>query len=242
VRAGQRPRRPALPAGALPVPAQALSEVEAKRVLAAAGIPVVPERLAASPEEAVAAAEALGLPCVLKIVSAQIQHKSEMGGVLLGLDSAAAVRAGYATLLERARTHAPDAQVQGVLVAPMVRGGVETILGVQRDPVFGPVVLFGLGGILVEVLKDVTLRIAPFDEDEALAMLREVKGYPILEGVRGRPRADIPALARALAQLSVFADANADALETLDVNPFIVLPEGQGALAVDALIVPRRAE
>ncbi|HKJ00210.1 MAG TPA: acetate--CoA ligase family protein [bacterium] len=241
-RAGAPARLPALPAGAQRVSAQPLSEVEAKRVLASAGIPVVPERLATSADEAVAAAEALGLPCVLKIVSPDILHKSEMGGVLLGLDSAEAVRAGYDTLLERSREHAPKAHVEGVLVAPMVRGGVETILGVQRDPVFGPVVLFGLGGILVEVLKDVTLRIAPFDEQEALAMLREVKGYPILEGVRGQPRADIPALARALAQLSVFADANADVLETLDINPFIVLPEGQGALAVDALIVPRRAE
>jgi len=129
-----------------------------------------------------------------------------------------------------------------VLVAPMIRGGVETILGVQRDPVFGPVILFGLGGILVEVLKDVVLRIAPFDEAAAHEMIRSVQGYPILEGVRGQPPADVDALARALAQLSVFAHANADALETLDVNPFIVLPRGEGAVAVDALIVPRAAE
>jgi acyl-CoA synthetase (NDP forming) len=245
-RAGRPRALPALPAGALPVPARskggALSEVEAKRVLASAGIPVVPERLAASADEAVAAAQALGLPCVLKIVSPDILHKSEIGGVLLGLDSPEAVRSGYDTLLQRARRHAPSAKIEGVLVAPQVHGGVETILGVQRDPVFGPVILFGLGGILVEVLKDVTLRIAPFSEAEALEMIRAVKGYPILEGVRGRPRADVPALARALAQLSVFAHANADALETLDVNPFIVLPEGQGALAVDALIVPRGGE
>jgi acyl-CoA synthetase (NDP forming) len=241
-KAGQRPALPALPAGARPVPAQALSEVEAKRLLAAAGIPVVPETLAGSAEEAVQAAETLGLPCVLKIVSPDILHKSEMGGVLLGLDSAEAVRAGYGTLLERARQHAPKAKIEGVLVAPMIQGGVETILGVQRDPVFGPVILFGLGGILVEVLKDVTLRIAPFDVAAAHEMIRSVQGYPILEGVRGQPPADVEALARALAQLSVFAHANADVLETLDVNPFIVLPRGQGAVAVDALIVPRAAE
>ena len=241
-RAGQPRALPALPAEALPVPAHVLNEVEAKRVLASAGIPVVPERLARSAKEAAAAAKALGLPCVLKIVSPDIAHKSELGGVLLGLDSAQAVRAGYDTLLERARAHAPDARIEGVLVAPQVRGGVETILGVTRDPVFGPVVLFGLGGILVEVCKDVTLRIAPFSEAEALEMIRSVKGYALLEGVRGQPRADIPALARALARLSVFAQANADALESLDINPFIVLPEGQGALAVDALIVPRAAE
>ena len=129
--------------------------------------------------------------------------------------------------------------MDGILVAPMVSGGVETILGVNRDPVFGPVVLFGLGGIFVEVMKDVTFRLAPFSVEEAHAMIREVKGFPLLEGVRGQPPADIEALARALAQLSVFAAAHEDELESLDLNPFIVLPEGQGAVAVDALIVPR---
>jgi acyl-CoA synthetase (NDP forming) len=238
---------PTLPAGLPALPASAPNEIEAKRLLAAAGIPVVPERLvsgtdAASAEEAAAAAEALGYPVVLKIVSPDILHKSEMGGVLIGLDSAEAVRAGHATLLERARAHAPDARIEGVLVAPLVRGGVEVILGVKRDPVFGPVVMCGLGGILVEVLKDVALRIAPFGEAEAHAMLRELRGYPVLEGVRGQPPADVPALARALALLSAFAHHHRDTLESLDINPLLVLPAGQGAVAVDALLVPRAAE
>jgi acyl-CoA synthetase (NDP forming) len=110
---------------------------------------------------------------------------------------------------------------------------------VHRDPVFGPVVLFGLGGIFVEVLKDVTLRIAPFGVDEARRMIREVKGFPLLDGARGRPKADVEALAQTLSRLSLFAAARADDLETLDINPFIVLPAGKGGVAVDALIVAR---
>ncbi len=236
---GAKQAPPALPEGRAPFPATTVSEFEAKQVLGSAGIPVVDERMASSAEEAAAAAGELGYPVVLKIASPDIMHKSEMGGVLLDLDSAEAVRAGHATLLERAREHHPEARIEGVLVAPMVQGGVETILGVSRDPVFGPVVMFGLGGIFVEVLKDVTLRVAPFGLEEAHAMIREVQGYPLLEGVRGQPAADVDALAEALARLSAFAAAHADELETLDLNPFLVLPKGQGAVAVDALIVPR---
>jgi acyl-CoA synthetase (NDP forming) len=236
---GGKYKPPALPADRAPFPRTTVSEFEAKRIVASAGIPVVEERLVSGPDEAAAAAAELGFPVVLKIASPDIQHKSEMGGVLLDLDSPEAVKAGYVTLLERAEAHQPGAKIEGVLVAPMVKDGVETILGVNRDPVFGPVVMFGLGGIFVEVLKDVTLRVAPFSVEEAHEMIREVKGYPLLEGVRGQPRADVDALARTLAQLSAFAAAHGDELESLDINPFIVLPEGQGAVAVDALIVPR---
>jgi acyl-CoA synthetase (NDP forming) len=237
--AGQNGKPPALPKGLSAFPKQTVSEFEAKRVLGAAGIPVVEERMADSADEAVAAAEALGYPVVLKIASPHIQHKSEMGGVLLNLVNSQEVAAGHATLLERAREHHPKASVEGVLVASMVKGGVETILGVNRDPVFGPVVLFGLGGIFVEVMKDVTFRLAPFSVEEAHVMIREVKGFPLLDGARGQAPADVDALARALAQLSVFAAAHEDELETLDLNPFLVLPKGEGAVAVDALIVPR---
>ncbi|MCZ6474065.1 MAG: acetate--CoA ligase family protein [SAR324 cluster bacterium] len=237
--AGKKQPPPALPEGGLPFPTSTVGEYEAKRVLAAAGIPVVEERLAQSAEQAVAAAGELGYPVVLKIASPDIPHKSEIGGVVLNLDSAEAVAQAHAQLLERAREHQPDARIDGILVAAMVSGGVETILGVSRDPVFGPVVLFGLGGIFVEVMKDVTFRLAPFSVEEAHRMIREVRGYPLLEGVRGQPPADVEALAQALAQLSAFAAAHQERLETLDLNPFIVLPEGQGALAVDALIVPR---
>jgi acyl-CoA synthetase (NDP forming) len=187
----------------------------------------------------VRAAALLGYPVVLKIASPDIAHKSEIGGVLLNVATAAQVKRGFAALMEGARAKAPAARLDGVLVAPQVQGGVEVILGVSREPVFGPVVMFGLGGIFVEVLKDITLRIAPFGIEEAGRMIREVKGYPLLAGARGRPRADVAALAEALSRLSVFAAARADDLETLDINPFLVLPEGKGAVAVDALIVPR---
>jgi len=123
------------------------------------------------------------------------------------------------------------------LVAPMVSGGVETIIGVHRDPVFGPVVLFGLGGIFVEVLKDVTFRIAPFGVDEAHRMINEVRGRAMLDGVRGQAPADVDALAMALAQLSVYAAANGDVIESIDINPLLVRAKGEGAVAVDALII-----
>ena len=136
------------------------------------------------------------------------------------------------------RQAAPQATLTGCLVAPMVTGGVETILGAQWDPVFGPVVMLGLGGIFVEALKDVTFRLAPFDEDEARRMIAELRARPVLEGARGRPPADLAALARALAALSRFAAAKGPALRSLDLNPFLALPDGQGALALDAVVVP----
>lgn len=218
-----------------------LTAPEGKLVCDAYGIPVPQEGLAKSAAEAAKIAAGMGFPVVMKIVSPDIQHKSEVGGVLLNVADRAAAEAGFRTLMERVGKAAPQAKLEGVLVAPMVKGGVETILGVVCDPVFGPVVMFGLGGIFVEVFKDVTFRLAPFGVDEARTMLREIKGHAMLKGVRGAPPADEDALAHALAQLSAYAAANADTLESIDVNPFIVLPKGQGAVAVDALIVPRAA-
>ncbi|MBI1776140.1 MAG: acetate--CoA ligase family protein [Proteobacteria bacterium] len=235
--AGKGAPPPALPTSALPAPTGPTGESEAKRVLASVGIPVVEERVATSAAAAVAAAEALGYPVALKIASADIPHKTEIGGVLLGLGTAAEVESGFGTLRERAASRAPTARIDGIAVAPMIAGGVETILGVHRDAAFGPVVMFGLGGIFVEVLKDVSFRVAPFGIDQALAMIREVKGFPLLDGARGRPKMDLEALAAALSRLSVFAAANAERIESIDINPFIVLP--RGALAVDALIIPR---
>lgn len=229
---------PALPPAALPPPVKAVGEAEAKRILASAGIPVAEDIVALSVEEAVAAGEKLGFPVVLKINSPDIQHKSEIGGVALNLGGKSAVALAYVELMARARKHRPDARLEGVLVSPMVMGGVECILGVQRDPVFGPAVVFGLGGIFVEVMKDSVLRLAPFSTGEAMDMIRSIKGFPLLDGARGRPRMDQEALADALARLSAYAAANADAIESIDVNPFIVLP--RGGIAVDALIVPRK--
>jgi hypothetical protein len=206
-------------------PGTTYSEHEAKTLLGAVGVPVPDERVAKSAAAAVDAAQAIGFPVVLKILSPDIVHKSEIGGVLLNIRDRDAAAAGYDLLRARAAAAAPEARIDGVLVAPMI-----------RDPVFGPVVMFGLGGIFVEILRDVVFRPAPFGLDEARAMIDVVKGSALLKGARGKPRADIDALAAALARLSQFAAANADTLAAVDINPFLVLPEGRGAVAADAVI------
>jgi len=227
---------PDLPAGARPAPAEATSEHEAARLLRSAGLPVAENRLAATAEEAAAAADALGYPVVLKVSSATIQHKSDVGGVRLGLKDQAAVRAAFDAIVRSVAEKAPGQPVDGVLVAPMLSGGVETLMGTVNDPVFGPVVVFGLGGILVEVLHDVAMRIAPFGTDEAHRMLREIKGFKVLEGVRGQPPADLDALARTLAQLSAYAAQERDRIASIDLNPVLARPDG--CIALDALVAP----
>jgi acyl-CoA synthetase (NDP forming) len=227
----------------LPPPSEigtkALSEHASKALLAAAGVPMHPERLVRSAKAAGVAAAELGYPVVLKICSPDIPHKTEIGGVLLGLQDEAAVAAAYDLLIQRAAAAGFAADVlEGVIVASMAPKGVEVILGVQVDPTFGPAVMFGLGGIHVEVFKDVALRLAPFDEAEARVMMREVGAWPLLEGVRGTPPADIDILAKALSALSRFAAANADRLSSIDINPFVVWSEGAGGAALDALVTP----
>ena len=207
-----------------------------RQVLAEAGIAVAPERACATADAAVAAAEALGFPVVLKILSPDILHKSEIGGVLLNVASASAVRDGFATLIERAKQAAPEARIEGVLVAKQLSGGVECILGIQRDPVFGPVAMFGLGGIFVEVMKDVVLKQCPFGEDVAEQMIRSIQGAPLLLGARGKPPVDVKALAVMLSRLSVFAHQAGERLQSIDLNPVFALPAGQGAYAADAVI------
>ena len=224
---------PVVPAFTLPD--RTPSEAEAKTLLAAAGIPAAPERACATVEAAVAAAQEIGFPVVLKILSPDIVHKSEIGGVLLDIADATAVRAGFATLMQRGATVA-GARLDGVLVAKQLKGGVECILGIHQDPVFGPIAMFGLGGIFVEVLKDVVFHRAPFGEDVAEAMIRSIKAAPLLTGVRGRKPAEIKALARMLARLSVFAHQAGDRLAGIDLNPVLAMPEGEGAFAVDAVI------
>jgi acetate---CoA ligase (ADP-forming) len=222
------------------LPERMLNEAEAKRLLAEAGIPAAPERVAASRAEAAGASSDLGYPVAMKILSPDIAHKSEIGGVELGLQSAEAVASAYDRMIEHVARVAPNAHIEGVLISRMLTGGVETILGVQHDPVFGPVVMFGLGGVFVETFKDVVLRVAPFDEDDALAMMQETRGYALLDGARGRPKCDVAAVARALSRLSQFAHTNAGAFETIDINPFVALPDA--AFALDALIVPRQGQ
>jgi acyl-CoA synthetase (NDP forming) len=218
------------------LPAATPSEAEAKRLLAAAGIHSAPEQPCDSVHAAVAAAEKFGFPVVMKILSPDILHKSEIGGVLLNVADVAAVRDGYDLLLTRAKRAAPTARIEGVLVAKQLQGGVECILGIHRDPVFGPIAMFGLGGIFVEVMKDVVFRRCPFGDDVAEQMIRSIKGAPLLLGARGRPPVDIKALAHMLARLSAFADSAGPRLQSIDLNPVFAMPEGQGAFAADAVI------
>jgi acyl-CoA synthetase (NDP forming) len=225
-----------------PIGVAALSEHAAKQLLSKAGVPFLDERLAGRAEDAATAADAIGYPVVMKIVSPQIEHKTEIGGVILGVMDRASVEAAYHTLLERAAQHCPGATVEGVLVAPMAGKGVEVIIGVSRDPVFGPAVMFGLGGVHVEVLKDVTFRLAPFDRNEANRMIDQIRGRALLSGVRGAPPADVDALAALLVDISNFAAAHRDDIETIDLNPVIVRTRGEGLVALDALVVPRSRE
>jgi len=216
------------------LPAGPINEAEAKRLLAAAGVPFAPERVAHTRDEAIAAANEIGFPVVLKILSADIAHKSEAGGVVLGLRSVDEVAVAFDAMMARVAARAPRARLEGALVARMIEGGVETVIGVKRDPVFGPVVLFGLGGVYVEVLKDVTLRLAPVDHAAAIEMIRAIKGFALLAGARGRPPVDLAALADALVAMSRFGATHRQ-VTSAEINPFIALPKG--GVAVDALIL-----
>ena len=211
-----------------------LSEVEAKQLLAAAGVAVTETRLAADPDEAAAHAAALGYPVALKVVSDSITHKTDVGGVQLNLADEAALRAAWTDIHARVAAAAPDAVLQGLSVQPMAAPGAEVILGVTQDQQFGPVLMFGLGGVFVEVLKDVAFRIVPLEPRDAAEMVREIQGFPVLEGFRGTPPANLAAIEEMLLQLSAFADAHPDVAE-LDLNPVFARPDG--AVAVDARIL-----
>lgn len=230
---------PELPAGAAGPTAATKGESASRALLSAAGIPFAPSRLATSGPQAAAAARDFARPVALKIASPDLAHKTEIGGVALDVNGPEDAERHFATIIARARAAAPAAAIEGVLVSPMIKGGIETILGVKNDPVFGPFVLFGIGGIFVEIYRDAAMHLAPFGADLAETLIRRVKGFALLDGARGRPRADIAALADALARLSAYASAHADAIESIDINPFVVLPEGEGAFALDALIVPK---
>jgi acetyltransferase len=218
-----------------------LSESESKELLAAWGVGSARERRVNSAEAAALAAEELGFPVALKVDSPDILHKTEAGVVRLNLGNPAQVRTVYAELMASAKAHAPQARILGVSVQEMVGGGVEVIIGVSCDPQLGPVLLFGTGGVMVEVYNDVALRGCPITRSDAHSMIAEVKGARLLQGFRGRPAADQEALADTLVRVSHLAMHLEGHLAELDINPLMVLPRGQGVKALDALVVFRGA-
>ena len=220
-----------------------LVEREAKALLALYGIPTVRETLTTTPDDAVAAARAIGYPVVLKIESPDLPHKTEAGGVLLGVADDDAVRAGFAQIMARAHAYKPDAALAGVLVQEMVTGGQELILGMTQDPSFGPAIAVGLGGIFVEVLHDVALGMPPLTAHDCRAMLGRLRGAAILDGSgsRGRGAADSEAIVEILTRFAQLCLDLRDEVAEIDINPLLVLPVGKGARVVDCLIVPNAA-
>jgi len=216
-----------------------LVERAAKEVLALYGIPVTRERLATTADEAVAAAREIGYPVVLKIESPDIAHKTEAGGVLLNMTDDAGVAYGFAKVIENARQYKADAQIAGVLVQEMVSGGRELILGMTQDPTYGPAIAVGLGGIFVEVLKDVAIGVPPLTEHDSRTMLGGLRGSAILEGARGAGPADTETVVDILGKFSQLCLDLRDSVAEIDINPLLVFDRGKGARVVDCLIVPR---
>lgn len=224
-------------AQALMRPGQQLSEHSAKQLLRAYGIRVPREQLVTSAAAAVRAAGLVGYPVVMKASGPQLAHKTELGLVKIGLTSASQIRDAYRELTDIARYE--NVPLDGILVCQMVEKGVEMVVGVTQDELFGPTVTVGLGGVLVEVLHDAAVRVPPFGEDQARAMLTELRGHPLLEGVRGAPPADVDALVEVILRVQRMAMELGDELSELDINPLMVLPRGQGAVALDALAICR---
>ena len=216
-----------------------LNEVEAKAILQEAGIPATAATLAITRDEAVQQAAAMGYPVVLKVVSPDISHKSDAGGVQLNLKDADAVATAFDAIMSNARSAEPGARIDGVSVQQMAKPGTEVIVGMTTDAQFGPVMMFGLGGIMVEVLKDVAFRLIPLSDKDAQQMIDEIKGKPVLDGVRGQPPADIAALRATILKVSQLVEQHPEIRE-LDLNPIFAYPNG--AIAVDARIVVSEAD
>lgn len=214
------------------------TEAQAKAWLGAAGIPVPQGEVVRSADEAVNAARRLGFPVVAKVVSADITHKSDVGGVVVGLNDEAAVRAAWQSIHGKLSQLAPQARIDGLLIERMAAsGGVEAVIGVHRDPVFGHIITFGLGGVNIELFKDVSRRMLPLTASEARAMVEETRCYRLLDGYRGRPRADVDALCATLLAVSDYVTRHADRVEELELNPLWVGPQGAGTCALDAVLV-----
>ena len=211
-----------------------LSEIEAKQLLKEAGIDVVETKLATSKEEAIAVSKMLGFPVVMKIAAVDVVHKSDAGGVKLGLKTTAQVGKAYDEIMKSIKKAFPDAKIEGVSVQTMARQGVEVIIGMSKDAQFGPVLMFGLGGVLVEILKDVSFRIAPLQPRDAGEMIRDIKGFPLLQGYRGSDPIDIANLEKMLLKVSAFVE-DTPAVKELDLNPIFAYKDG--AIAVDARVI-----
>ncbi len=217
-----------------------LTEWEARAVFRAYGLPVARMRLAATEDEAVAAAAELGGPVVLKIISPDILHKSDAGGVRVNIQGEAAVRANFREIIANAKAYRPDADIRGVAVQDLAPKGTEVILGSVNDATFGPMVMFGLGGIFVEILKDITFRVAPVSQEQGFKMLSDINSAPILEGARGEAPRDRKALAEVLSRYSQMICDLRDEIMESDANPVLVYEEGKGVCVVDARIILKK--
>jgi acyl-CoA synthetase (NDP forming) len=227
------PARPQLGSGVL-------SYGATKTLLQSYGIELAPAVMVQSADEAVSEAEKLGYPCVLKVASVDIPHKTEFGALRLGLENRDSVEKAYDEMMSHIRATKPDANIEGVLVQQQIKG-VECLLGISRDEQLGPTIVLGLGGVFVEILKDIALRVPPITGAEARRALESLKGCAVFSGVRGAPPADIDALAEMAARLSWLAYDLANDIAEMDLNPVVVLPAGQGAFAIDALLVTRQS-
>jgi acetyltransferase len=215
----------------------AIGDAEAREIMLAYGLHIPRSEIADSPERAIEVAARIGYPVVLKIASPDILHKTDVGGVKVGLQNAEAVRDAFELMVYRAHRYVPDARIWGCLVQEMApAGGLEVLVGMNRDPQFGPLVTFGLGGIYVETLKDVTFRIAPFSRQEAEAMIGEIRARALLDGVRGKPAMDKEAIVETLLRVGQLVMDFPEIAE-MDINPLIVYPQGQGAIAIDMRFV-----
>ena len=211
-----------------------LTEIESKKLIKQAGISVTDTELATSKEEALAISQRLGFPVVLKIASPDVVHKSDAGGVQVGLKTATQVGKAYDEILKAIKQKHPEAKIQGVSVQKMARPGVEVIVGMSKDAQFGPVLMFGLGGVLVEILKDVSFRIVPLVKRDAAEMIRDIKGYPLLEGYRGQEPVDVANLEDMILKVSDFVEKYPE-IKELDLNPIFAYKDD--AVAVDARVV-----
>lgn len=217
-----------------PLKERLVTEVATKERLKKAGIPVIETRLGRTRAEAIAVGRELGFPVAMKIVSPDAIHKTDVGGVKLDIKNAAQAGQAYSEIITSVKQHVPRAKIEGVSVQPMASPGVEIIIGMTVDPQFGPVLMFGLGGIFVEVLKDVSFRLVPVARVDAAEMIQEIRGKALLEGYRGQPAVNIPALEKLIVKVSDFIAKNPDVRE-LDLNPLIATDKG--VVAVDARMV-----